>query len=92
MYDDLIRVQGNGSYSMFFLANTERITTSRRLKVYWESLENQGFIRTHQSHLVNIQHISKFQRTAGATLVMTNGDLVPVSQSFQKCVLSSLGL
>lgn len=92
MFNDLIRVQGNGSYSVFFLSNSERITTSRRLNVYWESLENQGFLRTHQSHLVNIQHISKLQRMAGATLVMSNGDLVPVSQGFHKLVLVALGL
>jgi two-component system LytT family response regulator len=42
-------------------------------------LQPHGFLRVHQSHLVNTNYIHAFLRKDGGYLKMNNGDDVPVS-------------
>lgn len=53
---DIIRCESEGAYTKFFLKNKTHLT-SRNLKYYTEILMEYGFIRTHQSHLVNSRYI-----------------------------------
>ena len=76
---DIIRVEGSGSYATFFLKNDTKIIVSKRLKIYVNQLESKGFIRTHQSHLVNQQYIKIYSRSDGNFLIMDDGSQIPVS-------------
>ena len=76
---DILRVEGSGSYSTFHLLEGKEIVVSKRLKVYADRLELQGFIRTHQSHLVNEKYIEKYSRADGGYVELGNGITVPVS-------------
>jgi two-component system, LytTR family, response regulator len=49
---NIVRCEAEGAYTLFYLQNGEKILVSKVLKEYAELLENNGFIRTHQSHLV----------------------------------------
>ena len=51
--DDIIRLQADGSYTTFYISERKPVVVSKNLKEYDSLLENNGFIRTHQSHLVN---------------------------------------
>ena len=42
-------------------------------------LKELGFIRTHQSHLVNLQYIKEFIKSDGGYLMLKNGSNIPVS-------------
>ena len=42
-------------------------------------LKPYGFLRIHQSHLVNLQCISAFIKTDGGYLMLKNDENVPVS-------------
>ena len=42
-------------------------------------MENYGFFRVHQSHLINLQHITRIDRNEGNTIIMTDQVQVPVS-------------
>jgi len=53
---DIIRCESEGAYTKFFLKNKAHLT-SKNLKYYTEILSEFGFIRTHQSHLVNSAYI-----------------------------------
>jgi two-component system, LytTR family, response regulator len=77
---DLIRCESDRSYTTFILNDGRKIVVSKGIKDYEEILEPSGFIRTHQSHLVNVSKIVRFDKIDGGTLVMENGDQVPVSQ------------
>ena len=77
---EIIRCESDGAYTTFKLKNDKDIVVSKGLKGYDEALEQYGFIRTHQSHLVNISKIKRFDKAEGGRLVMDNGDEVPVSQ------------
>ena len=76
---DIIHCKADGNYTNFYLTNGEKLMVSKTLKDYCEMLEQAGFFRTHQSHLVNLDHISRYDKTEGGHLVMDNESIVPVS-------------
>lgn len=77
---DIIHCESDRSYTTFKIINSKDIIVSKGLKDFEELLEPLGFIRTHQSHLVNISKIVRFDKHDGGHLIMENGNLIPVSQ------------
>lgn len=76
---DIIRCEADKGYTEFFLRNGRKILVSKGLKDYDELLCDFGFIRTHQSHLINLDYIESFEKTDGGYILMSDGSTVPVS-------------
>ena len=58
---DIICIQGQGSYSMVFLVNNERLTVSKNLKFFEAKLpEKSMFFRSQKSWIVNLTHIQRY--------------------------------
>lgn len=88
--EDIIRLEADGAYTKFYLSNRKPVTTSKNLKEYENLLEKSGFIRTHQSHLVNAKQIVSFQKSDGGYLFMSDKSTVPVATRFKEKVLQSI--
>ena len=88
---DIIRCQSEKNYSRFFLLNGENITVSKTLKDFEELLVPFNFVRVHQSHLVNMDHIRRFDRSEGGTLVMCDNSTVPVSMRKKEDLMKFIG-
>ncbi len=76
---EIIRCEADINYTTFHLLNGEKLLVSRPLKEYSEMLEPLGFYRTHQSHLVNLDHILRYDKMDGGHLVLIDESIVPVS-------------
>jgi two-component system LytT family response regulator len=76
---NIIRCEADVNYTLFYLENTDKLLVSKTLKEFGELLEPAGFFRTHQSHLVNLEHVVRFDKTEGGHLVMADESIVPVS-------------
>lgn len=76
---DIIRLEADCNYTRFFLANGEKLLVSKTMKDFDEMLEEAGFFRTHQSHLVNLNHILRYEKADGGYLVMDDHSTVPIS-------------
>jgi len=76
---NIIRCESDVNYTHFYLDNNEKLLVSRTLKEFAELLEPTGFFRTHQSHLVNLDHVIRFDKMEGGHLVMADDSIVPVS-------------
>lgn len=87
---EILHCEASGSYTIFHLLNGEKLTISKPLKEYELLLEEFGFLRTHHSHLVNVSAISRIDKTEGGCVVLSNGDLVPVSQRKWDQILKKL--
>lgn len=87
---DIIRCQADLGRTQFFLTNNESIVVVNPLKLYVEMLSPYGFYRVHNSHLVNLQHIFRFDKTGKNMLVMKDKSIVPVSSSRKEELLSLL--
>lgn len=77
---DIIRCEADNNYSTFFLVSGEKIVISKGLKEYEDLLANDGFFRVHQSHLINLDYILRFDKKEGGFVVLTDKSNVPVSQ------------
>jgi two-component system LytT family response regulator len=76
---DIIRCEADKGYTEFYIRNAKKILMSKGLKDFDDLLSDFGFIRTHQSHLINLDYIASFEKTDGGYILMTDGSSVPVS-------------
>lgn len=77
---EIIRCESNNNYTIFFLANSEKITTSKPIFEYEEMLQDYGFIKCHQSHLVNKKYIRSWVKEDGGYLLLEDKSQIPVSR------------
>ncbi len=89
--DDIVRCIADNTYTFFFLSNGNKILTSKPLKEYSDLLKPHGFVRAHQSHLVNPKFVKSWLKEDGGTLLMNNGDKIPVSKPNRELVKEVLG-
>ncbi|RYD78991.1 MAG: LytTR family transcriptional regulator, partial [Sphingobacteriales bacterium] len=89
--DDIVRCVADNTYTFFHLSSSERILISKPLKEYSDLLKPQGFVRSHQSHLVNPKFVKSWLKEDGGTLLMNNGDKIPVSKPNREIVKALLG-
>lgn len=76
---DIIRLQSDGSYTIFHTTGNKNIMVTKSLGEYEEILEENGFFRTHHSHIININRVEKYVRGRGGYVVMDDGSSVDVS-------------
>lgn len=76
---DIIRCESEKNYTHFYIVGMEKITVSKTLKEFSEMLNDFGFYRLHQSHLINLTHVKRYDKVEGGSLVMDDDSLVPVS-------------
>ncbi len=76
---DIIECEAQGNYTIFHFSESPNIITSQTLKKYDLILSDYGFFRCHQSHLVNISCISRYDKRQGGALIMCNDVSIPVS-------------
>ncbi|MCD4697753.1 MAG: LytTR family DNA-binding domain-containing protein [Bacteroidales bacterium] len=76
---NIIRCEADINYTTFFLNNSGKLLVSKTMKEFSEILSPAGFFRTHQSHLVNMDYIVRYDKSEGGHLVMADESIVPVS-------------
>ena len=86
----IIRCAADGNYTYFHLDDQRPILVARTLKEYDKMLSGAGFLRVHQSHLVNLAKVREYVKTDGVYLVMQDGAKVPVSVRKRQEVLERL--
>ena len=87
---DIVRLQADGNYSTFYLADGREVMVSKPTSEYEELLVANGFFRIHKSHLINVRKISFFEKTEGGSVVMTDGSKVPVASRKREAVIELL--
>ena len=75
--DDILFCASESSYTQFHLADRTKLVASKTLKHYEDILPVDIFLRTHQSYIVNKNHIDKFMKSG--LLIMKDGSEVPVA-------------
>jgi len=88
--DDIIRLQAQSNYTNFYLVGKKEVLVSKTLKEFDETLTGQGFFRVHQSHLVNLDHVTQYQKADGGYIVLSDGSTVPLSKSHKEAFVQVL--
>ena len=88
--EDIIRCKSDNNYTTFYFNDGSKILVSKTLKYYADMLKELGFLRVHQSHLVNIKYIKEFIKSDGGYLMLTDNSNIPVSVRKRNEVLEVL--
>ncbi|NDV63749.1 LytTR family DNA-binding domain-containing protein [Bacteroides sp. 224] len=88
----VIRCEAESNYTTFYLVSGEKLIVSRTLKEYDELLTPYGFLRVHQSHLINPDEIRSFVKSDGGYLLMNDGSSVSISRQRRNEVMEALKL
>ncbi len=86
---DIIYCSSEGNYTTFFTNSSEdKIVISKNMKVFEEMLSPLGFIRVHNSYLVNINKIERYDKGDGGFLHVSGGTKIPVSQRKKELLMA----
>ncbi len=62
------------------------------MKTLHSQLDNQTFYRCHNSHVINLNKITKLGKGRGGYIVLENEDVVPVSNSKLSTLIQIIGI
>ncbi|MGD2035889.1 MAG: LytTR family DNA-binding domain-containing protein [Bacteroidales bacterium] len=88
--EDIIRCESDSNYTFFYLTDGRKILVSRTMKEFAELLKSAGFLRVHQSHLININHIDRYAKADGGAMIMKDNSSVPISHERKSYILKHL--
>lgn len=77
---DIIRCESEDNYTTFYIRNNKPVLVSRTLKEFEELLRDQGFVRIHQSHLINLTFLKSYVKKNGGYVIMADQTHLPISQ------------
>lgn len=78
--DEIVRLEGSGNYTNFFLKDGTKMLVSRTLKEYETLLTDESFVRVHKSCIVNLSFVRKFFIKKEGELELTDGQQVKISR------------
>jgi two-component system LytT family response regulator len=79
--ENIIRFQSDGSYTYLYLKEGKKpILISKPIGDFEEILNNETFARIHRSHLINIQHVTKYVKSDGGYAVMSDNSKVEIAR------------
>lgn len=78
--DDIIYLEANSNYTIFYINGNRKITATKTLKDFEDILPASLFIRIHHSYLINKNGIEKYIKGEGGQVVMKNGVVLDVAR------------
>jgi two-component system, LytTR family, response regulator len=88
--DNIIRFESDSNYVNVYQNNKKSLLVCKTLKEIEETLSDTQFIRVHNSHLVNIDFVTKYIKNAGGSLLTKDGFEVPISRLRKEYTFSRL--
>ena len=87
--NEIIRCKAEGAYSEVILKDGTKYIVSKVIKEFEFLLKEHGFIRVHQSHLININEVKRYIK-ADNLIVMNDGSNISVSKSRKEGFLNKI--
>jgi two-component system, LytTR family, response regulator len=80
-YEEIIRIEADGSYSHVFAKNRKKITVSKPIGDfdYLDNGENE-FMKVHKSTIINLSMVAKYKRGDGGIAIMVDDAEVDIAR------------
>ncbi len=78
--DEITRFEADSNYTRIHRTSGKPLLISKTLKNLEMMVEDMGFFRVHNSHLVNVKFIKRLLRGDPGTIVMKDGATLPLSR------------
>lgn len=76
---EIIRIEASGSYTIIYTVAKEKIVSSKNIREYELQLPADFFYRVHNSHIINIRKLLKYDKGRGGFLTMEDGSVVELA-------------
>ena len=76
---NITHCEADGNYTWVHIQSKPKILISKPLKYFDEMLADTIFFRVHQSHLVNLNYVSRIDKVDGGVLVLNDDTTMPVA-------------
>jgi len=87
---DIIRCEASNNYTNFYLNTGEVVLVCKTLKEFADILKSHRFLRTHQSHLVNLNFVKSYLNEDGGALRLNDQTKIPISRQNREIVKQTL--
>lgn len=79
--DQIIRLESSGNYTTLYLIGNKKEVITKPIKEFQIALEQQRFVRVHNSHMVNMNFVKAYKKGVQHILLMEDETQVPISRS-----------
>lgn len=77
---EIVRLEAEDNYTHFILKAGSKVTASKTIKAYEDTLVRMNFVRVHKKHIVNMNFMKTYIKGEGGYLKLENGDTIEVSR------------
>lgn len=88
--ESIVRLKSEGNYTGIYFSNGKKEIVAKILRDFEELLENLGFTRIHNSHIINLNHLESYMNKDGGYVVMFDKTTLPVSKRKKSSLLKIL--
>ncbi len=86
---DIVRCEAQGAYTQLFFKESKPLLVSKVIKEFEFLLQDFGFYRVHQSHLINLKEVRKYVKSDNY-LLMRDGAQIQLARSRKEEFFSAL--
>jgi len=86
----IVRCEASNNYTTFYFTDGEKLLISKPIYEYEELLKDYGFIRCHQSHLINKKIIKSYVKEDGGYLLLDDNTVIPISKQKKEVIKNLL--
>lgn len=76
---EVVRLEAKTSYTQIIMENGDVITATRTIKDYEDILPEAMFCRIHNSHIINLSKIDKYNKGRGGYVTLEDGSTIEVA-------------
>jgi two-component system LytT family response regulator len=76
---EVVRLEAKSSYTQILMENGEVVMATRTIKDYEDILPEGLFCRIHNSHIINLQKIEKYNKGRGGYVTLEDGSTIEVA-------------
>ena len=88
--DTIVRIEASSNYCQFFLNDGSTLVVSKPLSHFEKILEELNIIRVHNTHMINLMYVKKYNKGRGGSIILKDGSQIGVSASRKKEFLYQL--
>lgn len=86
---EIMHIEAQGAYSKINLKDGRTHLVSKVIKFYEQMLEEYQFFRVHQSHLINLRSVTKFNR-GDSTVTLENDAEISIARNRKGSFLTAM--
>ena len=89
--DSIIYCESARNYTVIHIEGGETFVASKTLGDLEQLLSGSNFFRIHKSYLINIDHVRKYVKGRGGTIIMNNDQVIEVARNRKNDLIDRIG-